>query len=66
MRLKLGENIDKIWDLVLKKRGVRESYFFVFFGNHFFVLKTSRNAMQHMISSFKMKGDVIYDHILML
>ena len=28
-------------------------------GNHFFVLKTSRNAMKHKILTFKMKGDVI-------
>ena len=36
------------------------------FPNHFFVLKTSKNAMKHMILSFKMKGDVISDHFLML
>ena len=28
--------------------------------------KTSRNVMNHMILSFKMKGDVISDHFLML
>ena len=32
----------------------------------FVVLKTSKNAMKHMILSFKMKGDVISDHFLML
>ena len=31
-----------------------------------FVLKTSKNAMKHMILSFKMKGDVISDYFLML
>ena len=31
-----------------------------------FYTKTSKNAMKHMISSFKMKGDVISDHFLML
>ena len=31
-----------------------------------FVLKTSKNAMKHMILSFKMKGDVISEHFLML
>ena len=36
------------------------------FGNHFFVLKTSRNATKHKIPSFNMKGDVISDHFLML
>ena len=36
------------------------------FGNHFFVLKTSRNATKHMILPFKLKGDVISDHFLML
>ena len=43
-----------------------EIVFCFFFGNHFFALKTYKNAMKHMISSFKMKGDVIYDHLLML
>ena len=32
----------------------------------FFVLKTSKNAMKHMILSFKMKGDIISDHFFML
>ena len=32
----------------------------------FFVLKTSRNATKHKISSFNMKGDVISDHFLVL
>ena len=31
-----------------------------------FCTKTSKNAMKHMILSFKMKGDVISDHFLML
>ena len=39
--------------------------FFAFFGNVYFVLKTSKNAMKHMILSFKMKGGVC-DHFLML
>ena len=40
---------------------------FYFFGNHFFALQTSKNAMKHMILSFKMKGDdVVADHFLML
>ena len=30
------------------------------------MLKTSNNAMKHMILSFKMKGDVISNHFLML
>ena len=38
----------------------------MFFGNHLFVLKTQRNAMKHIILSFKMKGVVISDHFLML
>ena len=29
----------------------------------FFVLKASRNAIKHMILSFKMKGNGLYDHI---
>ena len=37
-----------------------------FFDNRFFLLKTSRTAMKHMTLSFKMKGDVISDHFLML
>ena len=37
--------------------------YFVFFGNHF-CTKTSKNAMKHMILSFKMKGDVIFDHFM--
>ena len=28
-----------------------------------FVLKASRNAIKHMILSFKMKGNGLYDHI---
>ena len=40
--------------------------FFVFFGNHFFVLKTYKNAMKHLILAFIMKRDVISDHFLML
>ena len=50
----------------MKGGGVRESYIFMFFGNHFFVLKATRNAMKHMKLSFKMKRDVISDHFLML
>ena len=38
---------------------------FVFFGNHLFSLKHP-NAMKHMILTFKLKGDVIADHFLML
>ena len=30
------------------------------------MLETSKNVMKHMISSFKMKGDVIFDHFLLL
>ena len=37
----------------------------MFFGNHLFSLKHP-NAMKHMILSFKLKGDVISDHFLML
>ena len=37
-----------------------------FFGNHFFVLKTSKHAMKHMISLFKKKVDVLSDNFLML
>ena len=40
--------------------------FWGLFGNHFFVLKTSKNAVKHMILSFELKGDVISDHFLML
>ena len=32
----------------------------------FFVLKTPKNAMKHMILSFQMKGDVRSDHFLIL
>ena len=39
--------------------------FLCFFCNHFCVLKTSKNAMKHMILSFKMKRDVISDLFLM-
>ena len=46
--------------------GVRDSNFFVLFGNPFFVLKASKNAMKYMILSFKMKGNVISDQFLML
>ena len=46
--------------VLYKGGGVWEAQVFVFFfGNHFFVLKTSRNALKHMTSSFKLKGDVI-------
>ena len=40
--------------------------FFVFFSNLFFVLKTSKNVMKHMILLFKMKGDAISNHFFML
>ena len=61
------QKIGKIQDLVLNKGWrVRESKFLCFFGNHFFLLKTSKNAMKHVILSSKMKGDVISDHFLML
>ena len=53
-------------DLVLYKGGGGGPKFFVFIGNHLFGLKTSRNVMKHIIISFKMKGDVISDHLLML
>ena len=40
---------------------------FVFlFVTFLFLLKTSTNAMKHMILSFKMKGGVISDHFLLL
>ena len=42
------------------------SIFFVFVRYPFFLLKTSKNAMKHMILSFKMMGGVISDHFLML
>ena len=35
-------------------------------GGRIFVLKTSKNAMKHMILSFKMKGDAISDHFLIV
>ena len=56
------------YDLVLNKRGGGPGVltFLGGFGNHFFVLKTSRNATKHKIPSFNMKGDVISDHFLML
>ena len=54
-------------DLVLNMRGVSEVLILcVFFGNYFFVLKTSRNAAERLILLFKMKGCVISDHFLML
>ena len=37
----------------------------LFFGNHFFVLKTSENALKHMILTFEMKADVISDRFTM-
>ena len=37
-----------------------------FFGNHLFVLKTPKNAMEPIIFSFKMRGEVTFDHFLML
>ena len=40
--------------------------FCVCFGNFFLYKKTSKNAMIHMMSSFKMIGDVISDNFLML
>ena len=46
--------------------GDPEFLFFVCFLVTIFVLKTSKNVMKHMILSFKMKGDVISDHLLML
>ena len=54
------------YELVLNKGGSGGPNFLGGFGNHFFVLKTSRNATKHKISSFNMKGDVISDHFLML
>ena len=45
--------------VLYKGGGLGGTSFCVFFGNHFFVLKTSRNALKHMTSSFKLKGDVI-------
>ena len=56
------------YDLVLDKEGGGPGVliFLGGFGNHFFVLKTSRNATKHKIPSFNMKGDVISDHFLML
>ena len=40
--------------------------FCVCLGNFFSIQKTSKNAMIHMMSSFKMIGDVISDNFLML
>ena len=58
---------DREGEHVLNKAGGSGSpKFVVLFGNHFFVPKTPRNAMKHMILSFKMKGGVISDHFLML
>ena len=37
-----------------------------FFGNQFFVLKISKNAMKNMKISLKMKGDVMSNQFLML
>ena len=39
--------------------------FCVCLGNFFSIQKTSKNAMIHMMSSFKMIGDVISDNFLM-
>ena len=55
------------YDLVLNKGGGSGSPNFLgVLVTIFFVLKTSRNATKHKISSFNMKGDVISDHFLML
>ena len=45
-------------------RGYKNRFFFS--GNHFFALKTYKNAMKPMISSFKMKVDVFSNNFLML
>ena len=37
-----------------------------FFGNQFFVLKISKNAMKNMKISLKVKGDVMSNQFLML
>ena len=39
---------------------------FVFFGNHFFVLTTFKTAIKHMVLPFRMKGDVMSGHFLMI
>ena len=46
--------------------GPRVLIFLCFFGNHFFFTENIQNAMKHMILSFKMKGDAISDHFLIV
>ena len=54
-------------DLVLNKSGGGPGVLiFLRFLVTIFCTKTYRNAMKHMILSFKMKVDVICDHFLML
>ena len=62
------KEIGKIKEKILYNGGGRSGspIFLCFFGNHFFVLKRSKNAMKDMILSFKMKGDVLSDHFLRL
>ena len=56
-----GKKIDIFQDLILHKGWGSGSANFLCFLVTIFVLKTPRNAMKQMISSFKMKGDVISD-----
>ena len=49
----------------MRGRGPEVLNFLCFFGNHFLYL-ASRYAMKHLILLFKTKGDVIFDHFLML
>ena len=64
MNLEIIKKVGILKDLVLI-RGGGESGSPIFFVN-IFVLKTFKDAMKHMMLSFKMKGDVISDHFLML
>ena len=55
--------IGKIQDLVPNKGSPK---LFVFFFGNIVYTKTSKNAVKHIILSFKMKGDVISDHFFKL
>ena len=60
------KKIGKFQENFLNKKGGPGFLNFMCFLVTIFVLKTSKNAMQQMILSFKMKGDDISDHFLML
>ena len=50
----------------MRGRGSGSPKFFYVFLATISCTKTSIYAMKHLILSFKMKGDVIFDHFLML